>query len=85
MTEKLRVYREEPLDKAQYTAKNDRFYTRIARLYEIGARKLPFWKRWLGSSLRYIQGPRVLEISFGTGSLISQLAPRYETYGIDYN
>ncbi|MGE5139026.1 MAG: class I SAM-dependent methyltransferase, partial [Rudaea sp.] len=80
-----KAYSKEPLDQAEYTAKNDRFYSRIAGLYEIGARILPFWQHWLSSSLAYIQGPRVLEISFGTGYLFGRLASRYEAYGIDYN
>ncbi len=79
------MYCEEPLDKAQYAEKNDRFYSRIARLYEIGAKILPFWRRWLNSTLAQIQGPRVIEISFGTGYLFSQLAPKYAMYGVDYN
>lgn len=27
----------------------------------------------------------MLEVSFGTGHLLTQLAPKYETYGLDYN
>ncbi len=79
------AYSQEPLDKAQYVEKNDRFYTRIAGLYERAARLLPFWKRWLGSTLAYVRGPRVLEISFGTGYLFTQLVSHYDTFGIDYN
>ncbi len=85
MMRKRIAYCQEPADKAKYREKNDRFYTSIASLYALGARILPFWKRWLGASLAYVRGPRVLEISFGTGSLFSRLASRYETYGIDYN
>ena len=33
----------------------------------------------------HILGPDVLEVSFGTGHLISQYASQYNSYGIDYN
>jgi len=45
----------------------------------------PFWKRWLRATLPYIQGPRVLEVSFGTGYLLTQYTAHFETHGIDYN
>jgi ubiquinone/menaquinone biosynthesis C-methylase UbiE len=32
-----------------------------------------------------MKGPRVLEVSFGTGFLMSQYANRFETTGLDYN
>ncbi len=35
--------------------------------------------------LPHIHGSRVLEVSFGTGYLLTQYADRYETFGIDYN
>jgi SAM-dependent methyltransferase len=46
---------------------------------------LPVWKNWLNRTLPYIQGPRVLEVSFGTGYLLTQFAGRYQAFGIDYN
>ncbi|MBW1709888.1 MAG: class I SAM-dependent methyltransferase [Deltaproteobacteria bacterium] len=46
---------------------------------------LPFWKKWLDQAIPYIQGPRVLEISFGTGYLLTRYANRFEAYGLDYN
>lgn len=36
-------------------------------------------------ALAHIQGPRVLEVSFGSGYLLSQYANNFETVGIDYN
>ena len=33
----------------------------------------------------WIQGPRVLEVSFGTGFLLTQYADQFTIYGIDYN
>ena len=36
-------------------------------------------------AIPHIEGPRVLEVSFGTGYLLSQYADRFDTYGIDFN
>lgn len=79
------LYSEEPVDKGVFTAEFDRFYTRFAKLYDFLVTVLPFWKRWVASTLPHISGPRVLEISFGTGYLLTQYARRFETWGLDYN
>lgn len=79
------VYSPEPEDQAKFTGDFDKFYTTFARLYDIGVRIAPFWKRWLKTTLPHIEGPRVLEVSFGTGYLMCQYAARYETYGLEYN
>src|SRR5665648_1266231 len=65
--------------------KRQRLYTRFARLYDIVVKAFPVWRRWLGHALPAIQGPRVLEVSFGTGWLLTQYAGRYRTDGIDLN
>ncbi len=75
----------EPKNAAQFTRKWDRAYTAFARPYDLGVRLLPFWKTWILRALPHIVGPRVLEVSFGTGHLISQYAGMFETHGIDYN
>jgi ubiquinone/menaquinone biosynthesis C-methylase UbiE len=64
---------------------NDRLYTRFARLYDIVVKAAPVWRRWLGHAVPAIRGPRVLEVSFGTGWLLSQYAGSYRTDGIDLN
>jgi ubiquinone/menaquinone biosynthesis C-methylase UbiE len=46
---------------------------------------LPFWRRWLRAALPHLLGPRVLEVSFGTGWLLTQYADRFEAHGIDLN
>jgi ubiquinone/menaquinone biosynthesis C-methylase UbiE len=79
------AYSNEPDDKAQFTHKFDRTYTIIARVYDLAVKLLPVWKSWLKQALPHIQGPKVLEVSFGTGYLLSQYADRFETHGIDYN
>lgn len=42
------------------------------------------WRNWQRASLPYMQGPRVLEIAFGTGDLILDLlADHGQAFGID--
>ena len=64
---------------------SDKFYTRTARLYDLGVKVLPVWKTWLKRALPYIQGQRVLEVSFGIGYLLMQYANRFETHRVDVN
>ncbi len=78
-------YSAEPADPREYTAANDRLYTRFARPYDIVVKAFPVWRRWLGHALPAIQGSRVLEVSFRTGWLLTQYAGRYRTDGIDLN
>lgn len=78
-------YVPEPEDKTQFTEQFDRFYTSFSQVYDLAVKIMPFWKRWIKSTLPHIQGPRVLEVSFGTGYLLMQFVDQYETYGIDYN
>ena len=68
-----------------FTRKMDRQYSRTARIYDRIVKLLPIWRNWIGSALPHIQGPRVLEVSFGTGYLLTRYADRFETVGIDYN
>ncbi len=82
---KMEMYSLEPENRHEYQESSNRFYTRFARLYDIAVRVLPFWKAWLRHALPYLQGPRVLEVSFGTGCLLTQFADRFEAHGIDYN
>jgi ubiquinone/menaquinone biosynthesis C-methylase UbiE len=78
-------YGHEPENKEQFTQEFNKFYTAFAQMYDGMIKILPFWKRWLNTTLPHIQGPRVLEVSFGTGYLLTQYASQFETYGIDYN
>ena len=80
-----RKYTREPEDKARFTREFDQFYTSFAKVYRIALRVFPVWQRWLRHVLPHISGPRVLEISFGTGSLFPDYAAQYETWGVDYN
>lgn len=78
-------YSAEPEDPRAYTAANDRWYTRLARLYDVVVTVLPVWRRWLGHALPEIRGPRVLEVSFGTGWLLTRYAGRFQVDGVDLN
>ena len=78
-------YPAEPADKEAFTQHNDRMYGRFAGLYDRVVKLLPVWRRWIETPLPDIVGPRVLELSFGTGYLLTRYAHRYETWGIDYN
>lgn len=75
----------DPIETKQFTDRFDRVYGRFARLYDLAVRWLPFWRSWLIHALPQIHGPRVLEVSFGTGYLLTQYAHKYRVYGIDYN
>jgi ubiquinone/menaquinone biosynthesis C-methylase UbiE len=54
-------------------------------MYDFLVKSLPVWKNWLKRTLPHIQGPHVLEVSFGTGYLLTQFADRFQAFGIDYN
>ena len=79
------VYVSEPENKEKFTDGFNKFYTVFAKAYDVATKIFPFWRRWLKSTIPHIEGPRVLEVSFGTGYLLTQYAAQYETYGIDYN
>ncbi len=78
-------YSQEPENADRFTAAFDRFYTRFAPAYDQLVWRLPTWRTWIESALPYLQGPRILEVSFGTGYLMTRYAQHFETYGADYN
>ena len=46
----------------------------------------PLWKRWIKKILPHIEGEKILEVSFGSGYLMTQYASdTYDMYGLDYN
>lgn len=84
MNKKIR-YVSELEEKEQFTEQFDRYYSTFARVYDGAVKIMPFWKRWLNATLPHMDGPRVLEVSFGTGYLLMQYAWENESYGIEYN
>lgn len=78
-------YSSEPRDHEHFTRRFDAVYTRTAGLYDVAVRRLPVWKTWLRSVLPHVEGSRVLEVSFGTGYLLTQYPHEYKVYGIDLN
>lgn len=78
-------YSIEPRDKRRFTESFDRAYSQFARPYDLAVRMLPIWRRWLRHALPYIDGSRVLEVSFGTGWLLTRYAGRVEASGVDLN
>ncbi|HBY95479.1 MAG TPA: class I SAM-dependent methyltransferase [Chloroflexi bacterium] len=78
-------YSSEPENKRLYTEAFDAFYTRFATLYDRLVKWLPLWRNWIAPALPALRGPRVLEVSFGTGYLLTQYAHPFDAYGLDYN
>jgi len=79
------TYSSEPENGQEFTTEFDSFYTRFAGMYDLLVKLLPVWKNWLKRTLPHIRGPRVLEVSFGTGYLLTQYAGQFQAFGIDYN
>ena len=78
-------YSAEPDDSAKFTSERDRLYTMFAGTYAAAVRIFPVWRRWIEPAIPHVEGPRVLEVSFGTGHLLAQYAGRFTTHGVDYN
>ena len=78
-------YSDEPQDAETFSNRFDHTYTRIAGIYDFAIKALPVWKTWLKHAIPHITGRRVLEVSFGTGYLMTRYAGQFEVYGIDLN
>ena len=72
-----------PRDGNLYTATMDKKYAVFAKYYDFAM--TPLWKMWLKKVIPFIEGPKVLEVSFGTGYLMTQYAEHFDTYGIDFS
>lgn len=81
----MKRFSDDPENKTEYTERFDRYYSRFARAYDAFVKLLPIWRNWLRHALPELIGERVLEVSFGTGYLLTQYANRFESFGIDYN
>ena len=78
-------YSTEPADAQAFTERFDHLYSRLARPYDLAVKALPLWRRWISAALPHIRGPRVLEVSFGTGWLLTRYAGNFDTHGVDLN
>ncbi len=78
-------YSEIPDDANLYTNDMDKKYSTLAKYYDFFITLFPLWKIWLKKVIPFIEGPKVLEVSFGTGYLMANYAKDYHTYGIDYS
>lgn len=78
-------YSQEPTQSQQFSEQFDAFYSRFANTYDWLIKTFPLWRNWLENVLPWIQGPRVLEVSFGTGYLLTRFAGQFDTYGVDLN
>ncbi len=59
---------------ADYTDKMDKAYNWMAQGYDVFMTFFPLWKKWIKKTIPYIQGRKILEVSFGSGFLMQQYA-----------
>ncbi|MDX5583903.1 MAG: methyltransferase domain-containing protein [Aureibaculum sp.] len=71
---------------SNYTDKMNKEYNWMAKGYDAFMTIFPLWKKWIKKIIPHIKGNKILEVSFGSGYLMTQYASdNYEIYGIDYN
>jgi len=69
-----------------YTNKMNQEYNWMAKGYDAFMIVFPLWKRWIKKVIPHIEGKKILEVSFGSGYLMTQYAKKdFDIYGIDYN
>ncbi len=69
-----------------YTDRMNKEYNWMAKGYDAFMTIFPLWKKWIKKVIPHIEGEKILEISFGSGYLMTQYgSSKYEIYGIDYN
>ncbi|MDX1357231.1 MAG: class I SAM-dependent methyltransferase [Clostridia bacterium] len=78
-------YEKPPEDRIAYTNEMDGIYTRWTKAYDRFIAVFWLWRKWVKSVLPYVRGKKLLEVSFGTGYLLTQYPPDIELHGIDYN
>ena len=61
-------------------------YNWMAKGYDTFMVIFPLWKKWIKRIIPHIKGDKILEVSFGSGYLMTKYASRQlDIYGIDYN
>ena len=69
-----------------YTDRMNKEYNWMAKGYDAFMTIFPLWKKWIEKVIPHIEGEKILEVSFGSGYLMTQYgSSKYEIYGIDYN
>jgi len=69
-----------------YTDKMNKEYNWMAKGYDAFMTIFPLWKKWIKKIIPHIKGNKLLEVSFGSGYLMTQYASdKHEIFGIDYN
>jgi ubiquinone/menaquinone biosynthesis C-methylase UbiE len=70
-----------------YTDKMNAEYDWMAKIYDLFMFIFPSWKKWIKKVVPHIEGKKILEISFGSGYLMTQYSANnnYEIVGVDYN
>jgi ubiquinone/menaquinone biosynthesis C-methylase UbiE len=69
-----------------YTDDMNKEYNSMAGFYDALLFIFPIWKKWIKKVIPHIQGEKILEVSFGTGYLMSKYAKSdLKIHGIDYN
>jgi ubiquinone/menaquinone biosynthesis C-methylase UbiE len=81
------VYTDTSSINKNYTDHMDALYSQWIKYYDGFIFFFPLWKKWIRSVLPFIKGTKLLEISFGTGFLMTDYAknPNYEISALDYN
>lgn len=71
---------------SDYTDIMNKEYNWMAKGYDTFMIIFPLWKKWIKKIIPHINGDKILEVSFGSGYLMTQYATdKNEIYGIDYN
>jgi len=71
---------------SDYTNEMNNAYNWMARGYDAFMMVFPSWKKWIKKVIPHIKGQKILEVSFGSGYLMTQYAnDTYDIYGVDYN
>ena len=79
-------YTDISLIQPNYTDKMNEEYSWMAKGYDAFMTIFPIWKKWIKQVIPHIKGMKILEVSFGTGYLMTNYASNnYEIHGVDYN
>ena len=75
------------VDTEKYTEKMNSEYNWMAKIYDLFLFIFPLWKRWIKKVIPHITGNKILEVSFGSGYLMTKYGGQneFDLTGIDYN